>query len=490
MTTTLMTKTQAAWVLVAALVTLLVSILDNTIVTTTAVPITHALRPGNGAASVPWLLAAYALTSTVVQPLYGKLADAFGARDIYLIAVGLFVAGSVLCGLAQTMPELIIFRALQGLGGGGLMSLTMVIMGHLRAEDTSGRANRGNAIAALLVGIGLVCGPLVGGLIVRALDWRWVFFVNVPLGVAAFAVMAVCLRLPSPETRGNLELPSAGLLAVIASTLLIVCQWGGREVAWFSWQILVSATLGLVALVLFGLRQTRSADPFFPPRLLRQPTIRIVTLLQLASGCGMAAGIVYLTLELQLVRGASPIGTGLRMIPIGIGLGLGSWIGSLLVRRGRPLRSSITWGSVLAAAGLGSFALCGPTSPIVLLYALMILFGTGIGLGLGNEMLLIFAAVQRRDLGVATTGIRFAQTLGTSLGATLFATLFGAMVPVGASIDQVGAAIDVVFVIGAGLVGLSALIAMRLPAEATASGPGEQQVEQSVEQVPSQAASR
>ncbi len=454
-------------VLIAAMVTLLISILDNTIVTTTAVPIARALHAGDGSASVPWLLAGYALAGTVVQPLYGKLADAFGVRPVYLAAVGLFVAGSVLCGLAVTLPELIVFRALQGLGGGGLMSLTMVIIGHRRALDTSGRGDSGNAAAAVLVGGGLVLGPLLGGLIVRVLDWRWVFLVNVPLGLGVLAVMAVGLHLPKPPTRGRLELFSAGLLGTVAASVLVVCEWGGRQMSWTSAPILGSASVGVVALALFIRRQSTVAEPFFPARLLRRPTLRIITVLQLATGCGMAAGLVYLTLELQLVHGATPTGTGLRLIPIAAGLGLGSWIGSRLVAAGRELRTSIALGAGLTAAGLAAFAWCGPGTPLVVLSGLMLVFGTGIGLGLGNEMILIFSVVEPRDLGVATTGIRFAESLGVSLGATLFATLFAALVPVGASLGRVSHAIDTVFLIGAGLMALATLVALRLPA-----GPG------------------
>jgi MFS family permease len=459
---TRMSKAQTLWVTIAALVTLLVSILDSTIVTTTAVPIARALHPANGTASVPWLLAAYALASTVVQPLYGKLADSIGVRDVYLVAVGLFVIGSVLCGLAVSMPELIVFRALQGLGGGGLMSLTMVVIGNLRADDESG-TYRGNATAAVLVGLGLICGPLVGGVIVRQLDWRWVFFVNVPLGIAAFVIMAICLRLPKPVSRGGLELPSAGLLGLVAAALLIVCEWGGRRMPWLSWPILVTAGLGLAAAIWFARRQLTVRDPFFPVRLLREPTLRVVTALQLATGCGMAAGIVYLTLELQLVRGSSPILTGVQLIPMALGLGLGSALGSWLVKTGRPLKASLVWSAVLAAVALLAFAALPASAPIGLLYVVMVLFGTGVGLGLGNEMLLVFIVVERRDLGVATTGIRFVETLGTSLGATVFATVFAALVTQGAGRSDVAGAIDLIFLIGALVVAASAVIALRLP---------------------------
>jgi MFS family permease len=460
-----MSKARTIGVMIAALTTLLVAILDLTIVSTTAVHIARSLAPAGGVASVPWLLAGYALASTAVQPLYGKLADAIGVKTVYLTTVAVFVAGSVLCATAQTMPELIVFRTLQGLGGGGLMSVTMVVIGHLTAERGArgDRAPGGNAIAAVLLGLGLVCGPLLGGLVVDAAGWRWIFYINVPIGVAAFTLMAVSLRLPRPVRPDSLELPSAGLLAVAAGSLLAVCQWGGHQFRWASPQVLGCAALCLAAIAAFCLRQARAPEPFFPARLLRHPTLRAVTLLQLATGLGMAAGVIYLTIDLQVVRGATAVQTGLELLPVAAGLGLGSFLGQRIARSGRPVRASIAGGSAVSALALAGFALCPPAAPMAVLYAVMVVFGTGIGLGLGNEMLLVYASVERRDLGVATTGIRFVETLGTSLGATAFATLFTALVPHGAATGRVFLALALIFGIGAAAMGGATALALALP---------------------------
>ena len=472
-----MTKARTIGVMLAALTTLLVGILDLTIVSTSAVHIARSLAPVGGVADVPWLLAGYALASAAVQPLYGKLADAFGVKAVYLSTVAVFVAGSVLCGMAQSMPELIIFRTLQGLGGGGLMSVTMVVIGHLsadRADRGEGGATGGNAIAAVLLGLGLVCGPLLGGVVTDAAGWRWIFFINVPVGVVAFAVMALCLRLPRPARPQSLELPSAGLLAVAAAGLLAVCQWGGHQFAWASVQVLGCAGLCLAATAAFCWRQARAPEPFFPTRLLRHPTLRAVTLLQLMTGLGMAAGTIYLTLDLLVVRGSTTIQTGLQMLPVAAGLGLGSLLGQRIARSGRPVKASIVAGSAVSALALGGFALCPPGVSIAVLYAVMVVFGVGLGLGLGNEMLLVYASVERRDLGVATTGIRFVETLGTSLGATAFATLFSALTPDGASAAKEFAALVLIFGIGAAVLGGATLVALTLPLSASrlpAGGP-------------------
>ena len=474
-----MTKARTLGVMIAALTTLLVGILDLTIVSTSAIHIARSLAPAGGVADVPWLLAGYALASAAVQPLYGKLADAFGVKAVYLSTVAVFVAGSVLCGMAQSMPELIVFRTLQGLGGGGLMSVTMVVIGHLsadRADRGEGGATGGNAIAAVLLGLGLVCGPLLGGVVTDAAGWRWIFFINVPVGVAAFTVMALCLRLPRPARPDSLELPSAGLLAVAAAGLLAVCQWGGHQFPWASVQVLGCAGLCLAATAAFCWRQGRAREPFFPTRLLRHPTLRAVTLLQLTTGLGMAAGTIYLTLDLQLVRGSTAIATGLQLLPVAAGLGLGSLLGQRIAKSGRPLKASIIGGSAVSALAIGGFALCPPGVPIAVLYAVMVVFGTGLGLGLGNEMLLVYASVERRDLGVATTGIRFVETLGTSLGATAFATLFSALVPDGATGARTFVALGLIFGIGAAVMGGATVVALTLPLAAArplagASGP-------------------
>jgi MFS family permease len=465
-----MTKARTLGVMIAALTTLLVGILDLTIVSTSAVHIARSLAPVGGVADVPWLLAGYALASAAVQPLYGKLADAFGVKAVYLSTVAVFVAGSVLCGMAQSMPELIVFRTLQGLGGGGLMSVTMVVIGHLsaeRAEQGAGGATGGNAIAAVLLGLGLVCGPLLGGVVTDAAGWRWIFFINVPVGVAAFTVMALCLRLPRPARPQSLELPSAGLLAMAAAGLLAVCQWGGHQFPWASVQVLGCAGLCLAATAAFCWRQGRAREPFFPTRLLRHPTLRAVTLLQLTTGLGMAAGTIYLTLDLLVVRGSTTIATGLQMLPVAAGLGLGSLLGQRIARSGRPMKASIVAGSAVSALALGGFALCSPGVPIAVLYAVMVVFGVGIGLGLGNEMLLVYSSVERRDLGVATTGIRFVETLGTSLGATAFATLFSALTPDGASAAKEFVALGLIFGIGAAVMGGATLVALTLPLSAS-----------------------
>ncbi|MDN5913959.1 MAG: MFS transporter [Pseudonocardia sp.] len=472
-TPAIMSRGAAAMTIGAAIATLLLAVLDTNIVTTAAVPIARDLQPDGGTTQVPWLVAGYILAATVVQPLYGKLADIIGAKQVYLASVGIFLAGSALCAAATSMPELIAFRALQGLGGGGLLSVTMVVIGHLRAEDPDSDAGAsGNLAAGIVVGLGLVCAPLLGGWLVSSLGWQWIFLVNLPLGAVSWLVMARFLRLSHERSDERIDVPSALLIGAAAALLLLGCQWGGQRYSWLSAPELALGAGVLVLTLTFAARQRHSLAPFFPPRLLRVPVLRIVSFLQLATGLGMAAGTLYIVLELQVVHGASPVQTGLALIPEAIGLAAGALIGGILLKRRRPLRGSVVIGTALTALALAGMATMGAHSPSWELSTLLVLIGSGVGLTIGNEVIIVQATVERRDLGMATTGVRFVESLGTSIGAAALGTVFVTLV--GAHADDpstVAHAISVCFAIGAALLLVATGVAVRLPAEATGHAP-------------------
>ena len=462
-----MSRLQTYGTMGAGLAALLLAILDQTIVASAAAPIARDLDPAGGVGQIPWLIAAYTLASTCGQPLYGKLADRFGPRRVFLTTLGLFLAGSALCAAANSMGELIAFRAVQGLGGGGLLSVTIVALGHLRHErpDPDG-VGGGNMMAAALVGIGLVLGPTVGGQIVEHLSWRWVFLINLPLGGLAWLVAWSCMRLAHPDEPTPLDLLGSALLAVVAACLLLACQWGGQRYAWGSWPILGLGTIAIATAAAFVVRQLRTAAPLFPARVIALHNVRAIALLQLLTGIGMTGSAIYVTIELQLVHGITPAGTGVRLLPMAAGLAIGSIVGRRLLASLATLTRAIALGALLSAAAFGVLALVGAGAPYWLLAALLCLLGCGIGVGMGTEVIALQQIVERRHLGIATAGVRFVETLGGALAASGFGVLFAAgLHGPAASGPATGAAAAVhpVFGICAGVMAIAAGVALAMP---------------------------
>ena len=447
----------------AGLAALLLAILDQTIVASAAAPIVRDLHPAGGVGQIPWLIAAYTLASTCGQPLYGKLADRFGPRRVFLTTLGLFLAGSALCAAANSIGELIAFRAVQGLGGGGLLSVTIVALAHLRHErpDPDG-VGGGNMMAAALVGIGLVLGPTVGGQIVEHMSWRWVFLINLPLGGLAWVFAWSCMRLPHHDERTPLDILGSALLALVAACLLLACQWGGQRYAWASWQILALGTLAIAAVAAFVIRQLRTVAPLFPVRVIALHNVRAIALLQLLTGIGMTGSAIYMTIELQLVHGISPAATGVRLLPMAAGLAVGSIVGRRLLQSLETLTRAIALGALLSAATFGALALLGAGVPYWLLAGLLCLLGCGIGVGMGIEVIALQRIVERRDIGIATAGVRFVETLGGALAASGLGVLFAAGLHSSAP-AAAASAVHPVFGICAGVMAIAAAVALVMP---------------------------
>ena len=456
-----MTKKQTIAVMVAALATLMLSLIDTNIVTSAATSIARDFG-GKALSQIPWLITAYALAETITQPLYGKLTDRYGVRPMILSALALFTAGSILCGLAQSMPVLILFRVLQGLGAAGLLSVTFILIGHLRAERPD-EATNGNALSGIMLGLGLICGPLLGGTILNHVTWRWIFWVNIPISIVLFLVLLTCLHLPTPTHKRPIDWLAAGWLAMAAATLQLICIWGGHDYRWLSWQIISLVALGVGSVMAFTYRQNHFKEPFFPPYLLRLQTLRALTVLQLLTGIGMAASIIYITLDFQLVHGSSPLHAGLQLIPMAIGVTAGAAVGAALLKSGRSIRASLIIGTALCAITLGGLAIVQTSTPLLILQLLIGALGFGVGIGLGNELIIIQNSIPLHDLGTATAGVRFIETLGTSAGAAAFGLVFSQALSNATSVHATARAIDIVFGLGAAVMAVATITALRLP---------------------------
>jgi EmrB/QacA subfamily drug resistance transporter len=405
--------------MVLCLFTIVLAILDQNIVSSAIVPIVRDLDPVHGVEHVAWLVAAFALAATVVLPLYGRLTDAFGAKPVWLTAVGIFLVGSVLCGAAQSMGQLIAFRAIQGAGAGGLMSVTMVVIANL-AEPGEDRG-RGGGMGGLFAGVGMAIGPFIGGLFADHDNWRGIFYVNVPLGLVVIFGGLFAIRIPRVTRRTDLDLPGAALAAAFAASLLLVCEWGGQRYAWTSGPILTMIAAGVASLALFARRESVAAHPVLPPSLLRDRTIRNSYIVQLLIGAAMIGAMVHLMLYLQVARGVSASDSGLYLAFMAAGLTASGMLGERLRLATRP---ALLVGTACAAAAIGGVVLFVHLgTSLWAIRGALVLLGIGFGQLIGRLIMVVQDAAPAHQLGVATTGIRFFQSMGTAVGAALLGSI-------------------------------------------------------------------
>ncbi|MYW63821.1 MFS transporter [Streptomyces sp. SID8379] len=471
-----MSAAHRAIALFVCLFAIVLAVLDMQIVSAAAVPIVRDLDPAHGIDQFPWLVSAFALASAAMLPLYGKLCDTFGAKRVFLGAVATFLLGSALCGLARSMGQLIAARAVQGLGGGGLMSVTMVVIAHLRPEEDGDEEDGkgGGGIGGIVAGGGMALGPWLGGFLSDHASWRWIFYVNLPIGLAVLVAGALVLRLPEHPVRRPLDWAGAGLAAAFSTALLLVTDWGGKKYAWSSPEIVGLLCAAAATLGLFLWRQTRAADPVLPLSLFRVPELRWGFVVQGITGAAMMCAIYYVLVYLQVARGLSSSAAGLYLLPMAVGM---TTVGMVTGRLGLSARTLTLAGTLTMATVFVLLATTvTPGTSLWLIRAELLLAGAGFGQLIGTLVQLVQSAAPRPLLGVATTSIRFFQTLGNALGAALFGTLLFRLFDgdVGAIPSLPGAqhtsavtefvhATDVVFWCGAGVMLLGTVLATRLP---------------------------
>ncbi|MFB4195439.1 MDR family MFS transporter [Streptomyces carpaticus] len=398
---------------------LLLAVLDQTIVAT-ALP--AIAREFHATGSVSWVVTAYLITTVASAPIHGKLGDLYGRRRTFLAAVTIFVIASALAGAANSVEMLIAMRALQGLGGGGLMNLATSGFADLVPASERGKVQ---GYTGGVFAIGSMGGPLLGGLFAEHLSWRWIFYVNVPLGLLCLVVTYVTFRVPHTPRRPKaaIDYTGAALLAAAVTALLLVTVWGGTEYAWGSPQILGLVAGAVVLGGLFWWQERRAADPVLPPRLFRNPVFALGVPSSGLLGIALFGTIVYVPQFVEVSRGAGPTVAGLVLVPtMGLAVGAGMAAAIRVGATGRYRRFPIA-GSLLVLAGFGGLTLLEPHTPLWQLFVPLALLGVGVGLHMQLMVFIVQNAVPHADLGTATAATMFFRALGGAVGTALFSTL-------------------------------------------------------------------
>lgn len=402
----------------ALMLVMLLAALDGTIVSTALPTIVGEL---GGLNQLSWVVTAYLLSSTVVVPLYGKFGDLYGRKRMMQVAIAIFLVGSVLCGMAQNMVQLILTRALQGLGGGGLVVITIASIGDVIPPAERGRYQ---GLFGGVYGLATVLGPLLGGFMVDHLSWRWIFYVNLPLGLLCVAIIAMVFRPHARPVRHAIDYKGAASLTVALSGLIVFTTEGGTELPWDSAKLWFILALAVAAILAFVRAERVAAEPIMPLHLFRHRIFLLSSLIGFFVGAALFGSTTFIPLYMQVVKNASPTEAGMQLLPLMGGVIVSSVVvGRLISRLGR-YRVFPILGTALSATALVLLGTVGEGDPVFLLYIYTGVLGAGLGMVMQVLVLATQNSVEMKHLGVATSGVTLFRSIGGSIGVSLFGAIF------------------------------------------------------------------
>jgi EmrB/QacA subfamily drug resistance transporter len=412
------TRREVLIVLPGLLLAIMLAMLDQLIVSTALPRIVGSL---GGVTHLSWVVTAYVLASTITTPLYGKLGDMYGRKRLLMVAIAAFLIGSALSGLSQTMDQLIIFRAIQGLGAGGLLTGAIATLGDMVPPRERGQY-MGYMMAAMMVA--MIAGPLVGGYITDTLSWHWIFYINMPVGGAALVYLALTLHMPRRKVEHKIDYTGAGLLAIAATSIVLLTTWGGVQYGWGSSEILGLGVVAIIGVALFLMAERRAAEPILPLHVFRNANFSLASAMSFLVGLILFGALTFLPLYQQTVQHLSATGSGLMLIPMMFGSMITTILAGQVTSRTGKYKIFPIIGAVGMAAGMILLIGIGVNTSRVTSGLYFAVLGLGMGFLMNITTIIVQNSVQPQDMGVASSSRTFFQQIGGSIGVSVFGAIF------------------------------------------------------------------